>query len=64
MLSDDLVRIVELDEQNDGDRLQAPVPLLIFGFAGHGNAQLGEELGHDDRDAIVNVVLVNLDLNN
>jgi hypothetical protein len=64
MLSDDLVRIVELDEQNNGDRLQTPVPLLIFGFAGHGNAQLGEELGHDDRDAIVNVVLVNLDLNN
>ena len=60
MFPDVLVGIVELDEKDDGDRLQVPVPLLVLGFGGHRAAELGEELRHDDRDAVVDVVLVNL----
>ena len=60
MFPDVLVGIVELDEKDDGDRLQVPVPLLVLGLRGHRAAELREELRHDDRDAVVDVVLVNL----
>ena len=60
MFSNVFVRIVELDQKNDRNRLQASIPLLVLGLAGHGRAELGEELRHNDGDAFVDAVLVNL----
>ncbi len=60
MFSNILVRIVELNEKDYGNRLQAAIPLLVLRLASHGRAELRKELGHDDRDAFVDAVLVNL----
>ena len=60
MLSDILVGVIELYEQDDCNRLQAPVPLLVFRLCGHGGAQLGEQLADYHADAVIDIVLVNL----
>ena len=63
VLSDVLVGVVELNQQDDCDGLQAPVPLLVLGLSGHGGAQLWEQLADNHADAVVDVVLVNLQCN-
>ena len=55
-----LVGVVELDEEDDCDGLQVAVTLLVLGLGRHRVAELGEELRHDRRDALVDPVLVHL----
>ena len=55
-----LVGVVKLDEEDDGDGLQVAVSLLVLGLGRHRVAELGEELRHDRRDALVDPVLVHL----
>jgi hypothetical protein len=60
---DILVGVVELDEQDDGDRLQVSVAFFVLRLAGHRATELGKQLGHDDGDTIVDTVLVHLKKN-